>query len=103
MLDPRGRRGIRRICREMHERGTTVVLITHFMEEALSADRVFVLHEGSLALSGEPRDVFADPARLRSLDLALPFSLELKARLADLGIDLGDALTTDEVVDALCR
>ncbi|MFQ9181582.1 MAG: ATP-binding cassette domain-containing protein, partial [Eggerthella lenta] len=57
MLDPRGRKGLMRVCRELHDRGMTVVMITHFMEEAAQADRVIVLEEGRVACDGTPQDV----------------------------------------------
>ena len=64
MLDPRGRAGLLRVCRELNERGLTIVLITHFMEEAALADRVIVLDRGKVALVGTPEEVFlqADPS-----------------------------------------
>lgn len=54
MLDPRGRRGLMRVCKEFHEQGMTVIMITHFMEEAAEADRVIVLNDGRCVLDGAP-------------------------------------------------
>jgi energy-coupling factor transporter ATPase len=102
MLDPRGRRGIRRVCREMHEAGITVVLITHFMEEAQLADRIIVLHEGELALEGTPREVFSQGARLTELELDLPFAMQVRQLLQERGIDFGDVVMQDELEEALC-
>ena len=62
MLDPRGRKGLMRVCHELHDRGMTVVMITHFMEEAAQADRVIVLEEGRVACDGTPQDVSCRPS-----------------------------------------
>jgi energy-coupling factor transporter ATPase len=86
MLDARGRRGIRRIVRELNETGMTVVLITHFMEEAVLAGRVFVIHEGHIALAGSPLEVFSQKQRLRELALDVPFSLLLAEELRKRGV-----------------
>ena len=72
MLDPEGRRDVRALLRGLHEQGFTLVLITHLMDEALDANRVVVLHRGTLALEGAPAKVFEDPQRLRALGLDLP-------------------------------
>ena len=61
MLDPRGRRGVRRVMRELNERGMTVVHITHFMEDALEADVIHVMDQGRVVLSGTPEEVFGNP------------------------------------------
>lgn len=103
MLDPRGRRGIRRVCRQMHDAGITVILITHFMEEAQLADRIIVLHEGELALQGTPEEVFQHDELLRELELGLPFPLELKQLLRQRGLSLDCGISVKEVEEALCQ
>ena len=99
LLDVRGRRGIRRVMGELHEAGTTVIHITHFMEEALDADRVIVLDHGRIVLEGKPQDVFAHGDELSELGLEAPFTAQLANALRSRGIDV--SWTCDE--DALMR
>ncbi len=77
MLDPRGRAGLVRVCHELHEAGMTVVMITHFMDEAALADRVIVLKDGSVCLEGTPEDVLTRSDELEGLNLEAPFACEL--------------------------
>ena len=72
MLDVRGRRGIMRVLEKLQGAGVTLVHITHFMEEALEADRVIVLDHGHVALDGTPEDVFSQPGRMQQAGLDLP-------------------------------
>ncbi len=99
LLDVRGRRGIRRVMAELHEAGTTVMHITHFMEEALDADRVIVLDHGRIVLEGSPQDVFAHGDELSALGLEMPFAAQLATTLRSRGIDV--AWTCDK--DTLMR
>lgn len=94
LLDVRGRRSVMRVMARLKESGTTVVHITHFMEEALAADRVIVMCAGRVALSGTPAEVFSHSGELRSLGLHEPFAARLAGRLQELG--LGVPWTTDE-------
>lgn len=106
MLDPRGRRGIRRICRELNSKGITIVHITHFMDDALDADRVAVMDQGQVVLEGSPEAVFAQGGRLRSLGLEQPFAMRLATRLRELGVDAAAAPDTAHLKtleEALCR
>ena len=81
MLDPRGRAGLLRVCRELNASGLTIVLITHFMEEASFADRVIVLDAGKVALDGTPEEVFLQAGRLAELSLDVPFATRLSHEL----------------------
>ena len=103
MLDPQGRREVLdTICRLNKERGMTVVLITHYMEEAALADRVVVIDDGRVLTAGTPRQVFADAARLRAVGLDVPQPTALCAALRECGIDLpADILTPEECAQAL--
>ncbi len=103
MLDPVGRKEVLAIARRLHrEQGVTVVTITHFMEEALDADRIVVMADGQIALTGSPRELFRQPAQLRTLHLALPPIAELAHRLQQRIPDFpADVLTMDELVAAL--
>ena len=103
MIDPKGRREVletaQRLCREM---GVTVVMITHFMEEAVLADRVVVLDHGCIAAEGRPADVFADGALLRRTGLELPYAAKLAESVRAAGVPLpGGLLTPESVADAL--
>ena len=81
LLDVRGRSAILRVMGRLHDAGTTIVHITHFMEEALEADRVIVLSHGSIVLEGTPSSVFAQAHRLVDLGLEEPFTARLSRRL----------------------
>lgn len=105
MLDPRGRRDVFDIVRRLNrEAGITVVWITHFMEEAAQADRLLIMHEGAVALSGKPREVFAQVDTVRGLGLDVPpmTALAHDLRLDSLPIP-EDIMTLDEIVEALCQ
>lgn len=103
MLDPRGRREvIETIGRLNKEKGITVVLITHHMDEAAKADRVVVLHKGKVAADGTPREVFSQVELLHNIGLAAPDSVELCWELNKQGFDLPlDNLEPEECAQAL--
>ena len=103
MLDPRGRREvIDTIGRLNREKGITVVLITHHMDEAAKAQRVVVLDKGKVAADGTPKEVFSQVELLRSEGLAVPATTELIYELRRDGFELPlDALTVDECADAV--
>ena len=105
MLDPMGRREVlSTVTRLNRERGITVVLITHHMNEAENADRVIVMNDGQVAMDGTPRQVFARVAELRQLGLAAPHTVELLSALNEEGELLPlDAITVEECADAICR
>ena len=105
MLDPAGRREVIDTVRRLNrERGITVVLITHHMAEAESADRVIVMNDGQVAMDGAPHDVFAQVDRLHELGLAAPDTVELMQRLNRQGEHLPlTAITVEECADALYR
>lgn len=103
MLDPRGRHEVMdTICRLNRERGMTVVLITHYMEEAVLSDRVVVMNEGRIVLDGTPREVFSHVGELRDIELDVPQPTELCHRLQQKGVTLPDGvLTVDECTQAI--
>lgn len=103
MLDPRGRRGIRRVMRDLNDGGSTIVHITHFMEDALEADLVFVMDQGRIVLQGTPDEVFSHGELLRSLGLEQPFAMQLATRLRALGVDVPDTPHLEVLEEALCR
>ena len=103
MLDPRGREEvISTVARLNRERGITVVLITHHMDEAARADRVVVMHNGGILADGSPREVFARVDLLRQAGLDVPQTTDLLYRLRQSGWDLPlDALTPEECAEAI--
>ena len=103
MLDPRGRREVvETIGRLNREKGITVVLITHHMDEAAKADRVVVMHKGSVAADGTPEEVFSQVELLHNIGLAAPESVELCYALKQQGFDLPlDALEPEKCAQAL--
>ena len=103
MLDPRGRREVMEtISRLNREKGITVVLITHHMDEAAKADRVIVLHKGVVAADGTPEQVFSQVERLHELRIATPESVELCYELNKVGFDLPlDRLDPEECAQIL--
>ena len=103
MLDPRGRKEvIDTVSRLNREKGITVVLITHHMDEAARADRVVVLDKGKVAADGTPREVFSQVELLHSIGLASPETVELCWELNRQGFDLPlDALEPEECAQAL--
>lgn len=88
LLDVRGRRGIMRVMGQLHEQGTTIVHITHFMDEALAADRVVVLDHGRITLEGAPGEVFSHGDELAKLGLQMPFAARLATELRNRGLDV---------------
>ena len=103
MLDPKGRREVMRTIRELNrEHGTTVVLITHYMDEAAVSDRVVVVDNGVVLRDGTPKEVFSQVELLKSVGLDVPQVTELIYELRKEGIDLPqDILTVDECYEAL--
>ena len=105
MLDPKGRKEVLSVVKELNGQGMTVVLITHYMEEALLADEVLVMGGGTLEFSGTPKEVFRDKTRLRELGLTLPRAVDYAQKLQAAGvpIDAENILTKEELAEALCN
>ena len=103
MLDPNGRKEVIRAARALNQvEGITIILITHYMEEVIFADKVFVMDEGKVVMQGDPRTVFSQVERLRELRLDVPQVTELAYELKKCGIPLSDGiLTMDELVAEL--
>ena len=97
MLDPQGRKEVMRTVEELHrDRGITVIHITHYMEEAIRADRVVVINDGELFLDGTPDEVFSHVEELRSVGLEAPQSLELIWELRRAGVDVREVGVSEE-------
>ena len=101
MLDPRGRRGLMRVCKELHAQGMTIIMITHYMEEAAEADRVLVLREGKIMLDGTPEEVLTQDTELRKLNLDIPFATQLSRLLQDKGIDIPTFVDREPLKEAI--
>ena len=103
MLDPNGRKEVIRAARGLNDvEGVTIILITHYMEEIIYADKVFVMDQGKIAMEGTPREIFSQVERLKELRLDVPQVTLLAYELKKNGLDLPDGiLTTQELVQAL--
>lgn len=105
MLDPNGRKDVIRTIRQLNkEKNITVILITHYMEETIAADRVIVIDEGVVQLDGSPREVFSEVERLKQLHLDVPAVTELAYQLRKEGVKIDKTvLSVDEFVDEMIR
>ena len=103
MLDPNGRKDVIRAARALNDvEGVTIILITHYMEEIIHADKVFVMDKGKVALEGTPREIFSQVEKLKELRLDVPQVTLLAHELKKNGVELPDGiLTTDELIQAL--
>lgn len=102
MLDPRGRSEVlETIHRLNEEKGITIVLITHYMDEAVQAGRVIVMDGGHVLMAGDPREVFSQVELLKKHQLDVPQATELTYRLQGMGFPMPCTLTTEECVEAL--
>jgi len=105
MLDPVGRKEVISTVKRLNkEEGKTVVLITHFMEEAVQADRILVMEKGKIVMEGKPNEIFSQVDRLKKIGLDVPQVTELAYKLSKDGIPVRkDILSVEEMVDCLCR
>ncbi|MCM1569049.1 MAG: energy-coupling factor transporter ATPase [Roseburia sp.] len=103
MLDPNGRKEVIRAVRGLNQvEGVTVILITHYMEEIIHADKVFVMDQGKIAMEGTPREIFSQVERLKELRLDVPQVTMLAYELQKRGLALPDGiLTQEELIEAL--
>lgn len=104
MLDPHGRVEVMDIIEKLHQEGITIVLITHFMEEAALADRVIIMDEGKVVMDGTPVEVFSHAEEIKAIHLDVPLAVELGNRLRKRGISVPENLIdTEGLVDFLCH
>lgn len=105
MLDPSGRKEVMKTIKRLNkEENISIMHITHFMEEAVDADRVIVMEKGKKVLEGTPKEVFSKVEMLKSIGLDVPCMTELSKELKEKGLDIdGDILTVDEMVVKLCQ
>lgn len=101
MLDPSGRKEVISVLHKLNKReNVTIILITHYMEEVIDADRVFVMDDGKIVLSGTPREIFSQAEYLKRLRLDVPQVTELAYELKQAGIPLPDGILTKEELTA---
>ena len=107
MLDPNGRKEVIQTVRELNKtQGVTVILITHYMEEVIHADKVIVMDDGKIVMQGTPREIFSQVERLKSYRLDVPQVTLLAHELRQEGLDLPEGiLSVKELTEALeqCR
>ena len=96
MLDPKGRREVLGIARELNSNGMTVVFITHFMEEAACADHVIVLDGGVVKMEGTPQEIFRREEELKAMSLGVPTAVQMASLLRKRGVDLPEDILSDE-------
>lgn len=103
MLDPAGRQEVLEIMRQLHRKGTTILMITHYVEEAVEADRVLVLKQGKVLTEGTPRAILSDAAILQDAGLLPPMCVRLYYDLRRQGVDLPQCpLNNEEMAEMLC-
>lgn len=104
MLDPRGRKDIMEIIEKLHREGITVILITHFMDEAVRADRVVIMNKGEILLDGTPEHVFSQDELIKSARLDVPMAAEIAIYLRENGIDVPqDVVTAERLKEFVCQ
>ena len=104
MLDPRGRKDIMEIIEKLHREGITVILITHFMDEAVKADRVVIMNKGEILLDGTPEHVFSQDELIRSARLDVPMAAEIAIYLREKGIDVPpEVVTAERLKEFVCQ
>lgn len=103
MLDPRGRDEVMSVIKRLNGKGITVLLITHFMEEAAQADKIIVMDRGVKKMEGTPEEIFLRADELKALSLDVPPAVDLAMKLRERGIDIPEGiLTIDDMVNCLC-
>jgi len=103
MLDPDGRREVLAMMRKLHSLGKTIIAITHYVEEAVHADIVILMHEGAVIASGKPQDILTDDQLLRRAEIMPPMPVRVYNDLLALGIRLdGCPLTDEELAEKIC-
>lgn len=105
MLDPVGRKDVMNTILQLNkEEGMTIVLITHYMDEAVKAEKVFVIDDGNMVLEGTPKEVFPQVETLKSYGLDVPQVTETAYELKKMGISISqDILTVEEMVGVICQ
>ena len=101
MLDPNGRREVISAAMKLNRtKGITIILITHYMEEAINADRIIVMDRGKVAMQGTPREIFSQVERMKELQLDVPQVTLLAHELRGMGLKIPDSILTKEELAA---
>ncbi|MDW5298644.1 MAG: energy-coupling factor transporter ATPase [Sedimentibacter sp.] len=104
MLDPSGRREVMETLKKLNDQGKTILLITHYMDEAVQAERVVIMDKGNIKLDGTPRDVFRNIEVIKKFGLDVPQVTELAQELAKEGLNIPpDIINVKDLVDLLCQ
>lgn len=104
MLDPKGKKEVNELVDQIHKRhGTTIISITHDIEEVNRADQVIVLNDGELIFDGSPKDILLLQKELTQIQLDVPFSVKFASQLQKKGIPLADILDEERIVEQLCQ
>ncbi len=104
MLDPSGRREVMETLKKLNAEGKTILLITHYMDEAVQADRVIIMDKGNIKLDGTPKEVFRNIDEIKKYGLDVPQVTELSQELIKEGMKLPpDIINVKELVDILCQ
>lgn len=104
MLDPQGRSEVLKVAHELNkEEGITVIHITHYMEEALGADRLIVMNDGKIAFDDTPAEVFRHYDELKKIKLAVPWDTQFAIALKKAGIDVGQPVKEEDLIESLCQ
>ena len=103
MIDPRGRKGLLRVVRQLNQEGLTIIMITHFMDEAALADRVLVMNAGRIVMEGTPEQVLTRADELRHLHLNTPFPVSFSLACQDAGMPLSTTLDPKALEEELCN
>ncbi|WSI03887.1 energy-coupling factor transporter ATPase [Sedimentibacter sp. MB31-C6] len=104
MLDPSGRAEVMDTLKKLNEQGKTILLITHYMDEAVEADRVVIMDKGNIKLDGTPKEVFRNISEIKKFGLDVPQVTELAQELSKEGLNIpSDIVSIEELVDLLCQ
>ena len=104
MLDAVGRKEVLSVIKELNEKGITVISVTHYMDEAVEADKIYVISHGEIAMQGTPSEVFKDVNELKKFGLELPKSAYIATKLKENGLPIRDGvLTGEELAEELCK
>ena len=104
MLDPQGRKEVLQVVKKLNkEQNVTVITITHYMDEVVEADKVYVINDGKIALSGTPQEIFSHKSALKEFGLELPLATQVADELIAKGVNLPENILTDkQLAEALC-
>jgi energy-coupling factor transport system ATP-binding protein len=103
MLDPKGRTDVMNIIAKLHKEGITIILITHFMEEACEADRIIIMNNGTVISDGKPAEIFSRPELIQEAGLEIPAAVRIAAALRKRGLEVpSDVLTNEALAEWLC-